>query len=229
MQESSKLSLFLSIPTVIAFLQVLYLPHFGGVDGFTNLISYLQFRSYLFLAVFCGVAIGTILIIAVFRPSTWFPALFGATICCAVLNIVYVWSAVPNVAALNWILYTETEDGVIYYNTTAEIWLAITLGFLVCMIGFVQGLTSQENLRRRFLNAFLTAGLFGSLALLPLPVDIYLLDHGDFERHVTNLFAQNFTNADLLFATFTTFTVCAILMLLAKSKIPGIYGFDKAK
>lgn len=219
MQKSSKFALILLIPASFAFLQVLYLPHFTGINRFSDFVNYLLIRSYLFLSIFCGVAIATILIISILKPTTWFPAIFGVSICCFALNIVYLWSAVPTIPLLNSILFTETEDGVIYYNSPTEIWLAIAIGILVCVIGFVQGFMSRGNLKVRLFHAFTTGGLFASLAILPLPIYIYWLDPRDLDNHVTNLFLQSFTNADLLYTLLAVLLISATFVI--RRRVPA--------
>jgi hypothetical protein len=217
MQKETKLSLLLLIPAAFGFLQALYLPHFTGVNRFQEFINYLNFRGYLFLLSTCVVALGTLAIIVVYRPKRWFVAVVGIVICCFVLDIVYVWSARPNIALLNSLLYDQTDDGVFYIVNGTYIWITAIIAILTTAIGALQGFVSRPQgigIGRRGFSGLVYAGLIGSIAVLPLPIIVYFLDPSDWTNHVTLNGLSWYKNADLFYTLVPIFLVCLVLSRL---------------
>lgn len=210
------------MPVIFGVAQAFYLPHFTGPDRYLEFLAYLQFRGYLFLGMFCVAGIGTIAILLIFKPKTWFSAGLGIGICFSVLNIVYIWSADPFLTFLENVLYTQTEDGNIYYVTNGYIWTALFIGGLVCVIAFLQGYLSsyqQSSITRRLLRAVSWMGMVGAITVLPLTFDVYFLAPSEFNVHVTNDFLLNFTNADLLYV--------ALIALIGSVTINKVVGAQK--
>jgi hypothetical protein len=70
------------------------------------------------------------------------------------------------------------------------------------------------NLRRGIVQSALRTLCFSSLALMPLGIEVYFLDRGEFWIHVTNLqinlnILPWFSNGDLLILTAGTFFLAA--------------------
>jgi len=145
-----------------------------------------------------------------------------------ILNWYFIWTATFTGERLPYELLVLTENFVfVQYDLLVRIGIVIdryTFADLEALSMFFMASTTYFllNLRRGLRQSIIRTVGFSSLALMPLGVEVYFLDRGEFWIHVTNLqisldILPWFSNGDLLIATVAGF----LLSLLLSTKFSG--------
>lgn len=222
MKKSDFTFLFPLAPALVAVFDVEYIPRLG-IGHYQELLDYLQFHAYLFLMLFCIAGLVSIFLILYQRPS-WLTAVFGTIVCLVPINVVFLWSAMPeNLPQLDTLFYTETEDYQHFFINTKYDWLTLCIILVIAGIWFAQGfaLSRHPKISRRAALGAIYGTIALAVAIFPLSVDVYLFDPSDIQNHVTNIFLSKFTNADLLYSLILILGLSLFLAATLRRRLSG--------
>jgi hypothetical protein len=147
-----------------------------------------------------------------------------------ILNWYFLWTATLTGERLPYPLEVATMNFVYFqYDLLLRIGLVIdryTFADLEAISAFVIAsmIFFFISLNRGVGKALLRTAAFSSLSLMPLGIEVYFLDHGEFWIHVTNLqvtlnMVPWFSNGDLLILTAGTFMSSLFLSTKLRKKI----------